>query len=257
MIKVKRDWYKDFFDSFLVDMLLERKNIFKVAERDVDFLINKLKIKKTHKILDVPCGKGRHSLIFAKKGYKVTGVDISSSCIRGARERIRKNFSKNITFHKGNMIDLKKFKGEYDVVLNMWTSIGYFRTDRENERVIKNLITSLKGGGKLCIGNVANRDVIMKRFMPKSWNEFEKYYLLEEREYEPKTKYMNNLWTIIPKNGGRARKYPFRVRFYGVNEIVKLMKRNGLKDIKLYGSLKGERFSKIKSHHPVFVGTKK
>ena len=73
-------------------------------------------------------------------------MDISTARLK----RAKKNFKhENISFQKGDMADLSKFEGRFDYVLNLFTSFGYFQTDKENEKVLRQMVSSLKKEAKL------------------------------------------------------------------------------------------------------------
>lgn len=255
-MKVSKDWYKNLFDSNLVDTIYNNKEVFEVARSDVNSLIELLNLKKDHKILDVPCGAGRHSIHLAKLGYSVSGVDISRDCISLAQRKIRNYFQNRINFAQGDMLNLKKYYNQYDILLNLWTSIGYMPTDKQNSQVIKNLISCLKPGGKICFGKILIRDYLKKHFVPNSWSEQKTHFMLQQSDLDETTNYISTSWIIIPKNGKKRKEYKFRHKLYSKSEIVSLMKQHGLKNIKVYGSIKGAKFNASKSAHPVFVGTK-
>ena len=94
------------------------------TKRQVDFLIDKLELKGNERILDLACGFGRHSLEFARRGYEVTGVDITPEYIRYATEQAGKE-KLNAEFICRDIRDIS-FENEFDVVLNMADgAIGY------------------------------------------------------------------------------------------------------------------------------------
>lgn len=204
-------------------------------------------------ILDIPCGTGRHAVLLAKKGYKVTGVDINPLCLRIAR---RKNKHPNVCYLRGSMINLKKFKGKFDAVLNLFTSFGYFSTEEKNERVFQELAAALKPGGKLVL-NMIERDWLLRNFQETRWMQDGKFMVVVNNRYERKTKYMQGLVIFVEKKTFRSTSYFHRLRLYSKNEIIRLMRQNNLKNIKIYGDLDGSPYNRLRSHHPFYVGEKK
>lgn len=159
---------------------------FKIlAEKQVKFLDSILGLKKGARVLDVPCGTGRHSRIFARLGYQVTGLDISRACVLISK---KKSNHVNAKYLQGNMANLTKFKSQYDLVINLFTSFGYFHTDKENEDVLKEMVRCLKPNGKLVI-NTISRDWILKIYQPARWVEDNGKLIIEASKYDPKTKY--------------------------------------------------------------------
>jgi len=252
MRELKRDWYKYMFDNFLVERTLNSKSLLELAEREADFLIKILDIKKTEEILDVPCGTGRHSNILASKDYSVTGLDISEACVNLAKKKCKNDKAR---FEKADMFDLGRYKNQFDVVLNLGTSFGYLPTDEENMSFMRELVSALKPKGRLCISAV-NKDCFYKNYYPTKWGETNEIFALQRFNFDPHTNYLKEELVIIDKKSKEMRKYFSRVRYYSKSELVFLMKEAGLKKIKFYGSSDMPRFSKYKTYQPFYLGYK-
>ena len=141
----KAEWFENWFDSPYYHLLYSHRN-YDEAERFIDNLCNYLKLKPGATIWDLACGKGRHSLALNKKGYKVTGTDLSENSIKEASKN--KNGSLEFLVH-----DMRSAfrENEFDAVLNLFTSIGYFSDFEDNYRVFKNIAKALKPGGRLVV----------------------------------------------------------------------------------------------------------
>ncbi len=122
-------------------------NTPKITRWQVSFLIRHLKIKKSHKILDLGCGYGRHSLEFARRGFKVVGVDYSRYLLDIAKKQARKENLRNVKFLKADMRNLR-YRREFDIVINMYTSFGYFEKEKDHRIVLRNISNTLKDSGK-------------------------------------------------------------------------------------------------------------
>jgi SAM-dependent methyltransferase len=108
----------------------------------IDRLITHLQPKQNAEMLDVACGKGRHSILLAAKGFNVTGIDISEDSIKEA-----KAFEKeNLQFYLHDM-RLPFWINFFDYAFNFFTSFGYFATRREHDNSIRTIAQSLKPGG--------------------------------------------------------------------------------------------------------------
>ncbi len=137
------DWFGKWFDSPYYHKLYRNRD-----EQEAQFFIDQLRekkyLKESDKILDVACGKGRHAIYLNQKGFDVTGIDLSRSNIDFAKQFE----NKNLRFEKWDMrIPYKT--SSFDVVLNFFTSIGYFESLEENKQALFNMSVSLKKGGKL------------------------------------------------------------------------------------------------------------
>lgn len=134
-------WYKNWFNSpFYHKLYFERDE--KEAEDFIRQLIAHLQPAAGSRMLDVACGKGRHSKTLAALGYSVTGIDISSDSIAYAKQ-----FEKeNLDFFVHDM--RLPFWGNYfNFAFNFFTSFGYFKTRREHDDAIRTISKSLKAGG--------------------------------------------------------------------------------------------------------------
>ena len=122
---MEKDWYQK-------NWTLDIQNMSWVEDtgRQVDFLIKQLQLKGTEKILDLTCGFGRHSLEFARRGYDVTGIDITPAYIDYANEQAKKE-NLNAKFICYDICTIT-FDKEFNVVLNMADgAIGYLEDDGE------------------------------------------------------------------------------------------------------------------------------
>jgi SAM-dependent methyltransferase len=134
-------WYKDWFNSpFYHKLYFERDE--KEAEAFISTLIDHLKPAPGSYMLDIACGRGRHSRILAKKGFCVTGIDISFDSIAFAK----KFETENLEFYQHDM--RLPFRVNYfDYVFNFFTSFGYFKTRREHDDAIRTIANGLKPNG--------------------------------------------------------------------------------------------------------------
>jgi len=142
---VAAEWFRAWFSSPYYDLLYKQRN-----EQEASLCINRfvefLKIPPGSRILDVACGKGRHSRALAAKGFDVTGIDLSAPSIIEA-----KNFeTDNLHFYVHDM-RLPFWINYFDYVFNFFTSFGYFRTMREHDDAIRTMAQSLKMNGMLTI----------------------------------------------------------------------------------------------------------
>jgi SAM-dependent methyltransferase len=134
-------WYKDWFSSpFYHKLYFERDE--KEAEAFIKKLIEYLHPAPGSRMLDVACGKGRHSKILAAMGFNVTGIDISFSSITWAKQFEQEN----LDFYVHDM-RLPFRANYYEYAFNFFTSFGYFKTRREHDDAIRTIARSLKPGG--------------------------------------------------------------------------------------------------------------
>jgi len=128
------------------------------TKREVEFLVKVLELNEPKKILDLACGFGRHAIKLAELGHEVVGVDIMNGFLEIAKKRAEESGVK-VEFIKGDIREMN-FKEEFDIVLLLYTSFGYF-SDEENFKVLKNVYRALKSQGLFCL-DIPNRDFVVK-----------------------------------------------------------------------------------------------
>lgn len=136
----KNDWFTDWFNTPYYHILYKDRN-----DADAQLFIKNitqfLQLSKDKHILDLPCGKGRHSIFLNQLGYKVTGGDLSENSIKHAKQFENEKL-------KFKVHDMRKpFRNKYDAVFNLFTSFGYFVDDKEDLLVLKNIKEGLKNNG--------------------------------------------------------------------------------------------------------------
>jgi len=134
-------WFKDWFNSPYYHHLYFNRDE-KEAAKFIDKLIDRLKPSTGAYMLDVACGKGRHSIHLAEKGFDVTGIDLSEDSITEALL----HETENLHFYLHDM-RLPFRINYYDFAFNFFTSFGYFSTRREHDNSIRTIAQSLKGTG--------------------------------------------------------------------------------------------------------------
>lgn len=136
-----KPWFKDWFNSPYYHQLY-----FKRDEAEAAVFINKLidylKPPPGSRMLDIACGKGRHSRMLASKGFNVTGIDLSADSIKEAQ----KYESENLEFFVHDM-RLPFWINYFNYAFNFFTSFGYFNTRREHDNSIRTIAQSIKPGG--------------------------------------------------------------------------------------------------------------
>jgi len=214
-------WFETFFDQSFYEKYYQ----FCTPEQnrqEVKFLIKFLKIKKEHAVLDLPCGFGRHSLIFKELGYNITGADYSIYQLDNARELMK---ATGIEFPaaKADMRNLP-WENRFDFLLNLFTSFGYF-DEEDNEKSAAEFFKVLKPGGKLAV-DLFNPLYALMHYQERDFSHLaDGSFLLEERRYDPVRGY--NYSTQIHIKNGRKNEQSFRLRFYHLPELIRLFERAG------------------------------
>lgn len=139
------DWFENWFDSSYYHVLYKKRNTAE-ARIFLEHILDQITLPKNADILDLACGKGRHSRYLNSLGYKVTGVDLSLNSIEHAQQFA----SSTLHFEQMDMRHLM-FENQFDLVVNMFTSFGYFHNQTDNVSVLKGVSKALKTNGLLVI----------------------------------------------------------------------------------------------------------
>lgn len=140
----RQEWFKDWFDTKYYHILYQDRNDNE-AQVFMKHLTFFLKLKGESKILDLPCGRGRHSVFLNQLGYDVVGADLSENSIAFAKQFE----NKMLHFKVHDMRDA--FQTKFNAIFNLFTSFGYFSDEQTNIQVLKNLKNGLKENGVLVI----------------------------------------------------------------------------------------------------------
>jgi len=140
-----KKWYRELFQDYA--KTYETEDFTKGTLGEIDFIEKEIGQKKSIKILDVGCGTGRHSIELAKRGYKVTGIDLSECMLETAIKRAKEDKVK-VEFIKADARDLKYDK-EFDLVI-MICEGGFplMETDEMNFKILESSARALKKNGK-------------------------------------------------------------------------------------------------------------
>jgi SAM-dependent methyltransferase len=168
----QKTWYRNWFNSPYYHQLYFQRDEQEAAAF-IDRLLVKINPSANAAMLDVACGRGRHSIHLASKGYMVTGIDISDHSIAEAK----KHETEKLEFFVHDM-RLPFRMNYYDVAFNFFTSFGFFRTRREHDNAIRTIAQAIKRGGTFVI-DYLNAHYIENHLQYKS--EFQKdnvtYYI--------------------------------------------------------------------------------
>jgi len=229
-------WWKKFFDEPYGKAILE--SFEERAPEEVNFIEDVLSLPKNAKILDLCCGLGRHSIELAKRGYEVIGVDVTSQYLETARNKAKEKGIK-VDFIESDMRDIS-FHEEFNAVINMFTSFGFFEEDKDNLKVFLNVSNALKPEGKFLI-DVINRDWIIRNYRERDWRETDEGLVLEIRRFDL-TRSINYGKQVIIRGGKRIEK-DAPLRMYSFHELKSMLESVGLKVIASYGGFKKEELT--------------
>ncbi len=222
----------------------------KRTETEIKFLIKELALDRTVKILDLACGHGRHANRLAQLNHDITGIDQSAGFLEIAKKQAKEK-GLNVKYIQQDMRQID-FKNEFDRVLLLFTSFGYFEDD-ENFLVLQNIAKALKPGGLFCF-DILNKEKLLRDLLPYFVTERGADLMIDRQTFDDTTKRFYNKRIII-RNGKRKDK-PYFTRVYELAEIRELLTKAGLEICKTYGNWKSEPLTND-STHIIIIAQKK
>jgi len=239
------EWFECWFNSPYYHVLYKSRD-FSEAELFIDNLIQLLKPEKTNRFLDLGCGKGRHSIYLNKKGFNVTGIDLSEGSIACAK------MQENETLHFYTHDMRKLFRSNYfDVVLNLFTSFGYFEQEREDNAVINAVSKALKPNGIMVLDFMNSKKVIANLSCQETKTvdgiDFKIIKTLENNFIVKKIQFTDKR---------KAYDFEERVKALTLADFKKYFEANKLKIVHLWGNYKLEEFDELSSDRLIIVARK-
>lgn len=217
------DWWASQFDA---QYLLEYEPLFSPERdrREVARLVELLGLPAGARVLDCPCGQGRHAHLLAEAGFDVRGLDYSPVLLARARAR---GTGPTLGYVRGDMRRLPaRWSGRFDVVLNLFTSFGFFTEPADDARVIAEFARVLAPGGRL-VWHGGSRDGVMARFLARDWWQTEDGTLIgQERRFDPLSGVLTVRTTWRGKRRGGEREH--RIRLYTPTRLAELCASAGL-----------------------------
>lgn len=217
------NWWASYFDD---QYLLEYEPLF-TPERDrgeVARLLDVLGLPAGARILDCPCGQGRHAHLLAEAGLDVDGVDFSKDLLAIAKER---GTSRTLRYTRADMRKLPaRWTGRFDAVVNLFTSFGFFLDARDDRKVLAEFARVLSDGGRL-VWHGGSRDGVMARFLARDWwRTSDGTLVAHERSFDPLSGFLtvNSTW----EGPGRSGEREHRIRLYSADRLAELCASVGL-----------------------------
>lgn len=229
-----QNWYKDWFESPNYLHVYNHRDDTD-AQKLSDLILSTTNLSPSSKILDAACGSGRHAIYFSLKGYKVFGFDLSKNLLQKAYEN---SVAQYVHLHL-IQADIREicFKSEFDLILNLFTSFGYFESDEENFSFIKRAFSFLKENGYYVM-DYFNKYYLEKNLVPESEKNIDELKIIEKRKIE-NDRVIKEI-TILKNNF--EEKYFESVKLYDANKIIEEFLRSGYKLDKIFGDYDGNEF---------------
>jgi len=243
---MKTEWFADWFDSNYYHILYQNRDL-EEASSFIDRLIDFLDPKPNARMLDLACGKGRHSIHLAKKGYTVVGLDLSTESIKAARAFEMKDLS----FYSHDM--RLPFRINYfQYIFNFFTSFGYFETEKDHLDTLINIAKGLTKDGVFVIDFFNAHKVISelvhyetKKIDGLSFDikrTLDKGYIKKDIHFE---------------DNGKAYHFEEKVRAFMSNDFDRLLANAGLKIVHTFGDYDLSAFDEKTSSRLIIIAQKR
>lgn len=229
-------WFEDDDLWRTLRCVLFTPEILAKAPAQIDGISTLIGLAPNSRILDLPCGVGRHSIELARRGHRVVAVDRTRAYLEEARASAAAA-GVEIEFVLEDMRTFRRGSGGFDVVLNLWTSFGYWADPAEDDRVIGNFFAALRPGGTLLM-ETSSLEVVTKMFRDRDWRQLESGELfLEERRVVGDWSAIENRWVLI--RGGEQKEIRFPLRLFTASSLKDLATRAGFVNVRCFGGLAG------------------
>ena len=241
-----KQWYESLFENY--GKKYDNESFTKGTIGECDFIEKEIDFNKSQKIIDIGCGTGRHSIELAKRGYNVTGIDLSESQLARAKEKAKAQ-NLQIDFQKHDARKLT-FKNEYDLAIILCEgAFPLMETDEMNYEILRNATNSLKAAGKLIFTTLNGLFPLfhsVEEFCASTTEEGNATY--SKNTFDLMTFRDFNI-TTVEDDFGNKKELKCNERYYVPSEITWLLKSLEFKKIDIYGAKLGafSRNDKLKT----------
>jgi SAM-dependent methyltransferase len=227
-------WYEDpdFWMANYPRLFTPRR--MESAEGDIVCIEKLAALSPPAQVLDLCCGPGRHSVALARRGYAVTGVDLTPEYLTLA-EKLAGSAGVTPEFIHSDMRDYCLPAG-FDLAINLFTSFGYFEASEEDHQVLSNVHASLKPKG-IFVMDMMGKEILARSFQEREWIEENGALLLEKRRICRDWSWITNHLTVI--EAGEQKTFEISHRLYSAVELKSALRQAGFKTVTVYGNLQG------------------
>lgn len=240
-VKPTEKWYSSWFDTPYYHILYKERN-YREAQVFMDNLTHYLNLPEKATVLDLACGKGRHSIYLNQLGFTVLGADLSENSIAEAN----KNANETLRFKVHDMRE--PFEEKFDAIFNLFTSFGYFENDDDNLTTLKAIKESLSDYGFAVI-DFMNVSQVIETLVPEEIKTMEgidfhiKRYLKDNHIYKE----------IDFEDQGQKFHFTEKVKALTLKDFEDLMEEAGIYLLDIFGDYKLKKFHKTESERLIMI----
>lgn len=230
-------WWRGYFDEAWLAL---HEDLFPEAESrlEVGAIRELLGLAHAERVLDLPCGWGRHTAIFPEAGLETYGADLSPALLARARAELTAHGAP-VRLAACDMRALPFADGSFDAVVNVFTSLGLFLEDEEDLRALAEMRRVLVPGGRLLLESMHRDDLVAAYAARDAWALPDGTEVRVRRRFDPVTgiSYERLVWRRGEERG--EKRHALRLRT--ATEIRDLVLSAGFRDLAFYGDWDGSR----------------
>jgi SAM-dependent methyltransferase len=220
------DWFEEWFGEDYLRIYQHRDE--NEAEKMIELIAARIDDNDIERVLDLACGAGRHSKLLCERWWTV-GLDLSSALLRVARRE-----SPDAPYVRADMRELPFADGTFDLVVNLFTSFGYFEDDAEHVRVLRCVNAAMREGGTFVI-DFFNANQVKEDLVPYDERVANGIAIVQRRAITADQRFVEK--TITLRETGRE--YVERVRLLSAADLSRMMEAAGFKIVELVGDYSG------------------
>ena len=235
------NWFTSWFDTPYYHILYKDRN-YREAQIFMDNLTHYLNLPEKAKVLDLACGKGRHSIYLNQLGFNVLGADLSENSIAEAN----KNSNETLHFKVHDMRE--PFEEKFDAIFNLFTSFGYFENDDDNLTTLKAIKESLSEYGFAVI-DFMNVNQVIETLVPQEVKTVDGIDFHIKRYVED-----GHIFKEIDfEDQGRKYHFTEKVKALTLKDFQDLMEEAGIYLLDIFGDYKLKKFHKTESERLIMI----
>lgn len=223
------EWWRGFGELYLRAREIEALDA--AAEDEAEATWKLLDLAPSARIVDAPCGFGRHAVRLATWGFDVWGIDLDPTLLAEARARAKASGAE-LRLDEGDIRALEVPDGWADAVVNLASSIGMFKTDDDNMAVFREALRVLSPGGGLLL-ETAHRDQLVRTLQPTKWEQRGDALILKRHQFDPVAGRLDTELTVIDPAGERSTTRQ-RHRVYSITELINLLRDVGFSEFQAF-----------------------
>ncbi len=231
------NWYENFFYGVALDLWRKAVSTEQTLA-EAAFVAKALKARKNMKLLDVPCGNGRHSLVLAGSGYRMTGLDISDEFIQEAQTASAASAAA-VEWVLGDMCQMQ-WTAEFDGAFCLGNSFGYFEF-HDMLGFLKRLSRALKPGGRFVFDSHMVAESVLPNLKEHEWFQLDDLLLAIENHYRAEESCVETNYRFV--HGGKIETRTSLHWVYTLAEIRRMLEQAGFALLETQGGIDGQPYS--------------